>query len=78
MPRKEQPRVIEAVIKVTEVCNINCTYCYVFSRGDESHKRHDKCMKADTVDYADVLDNERVWRVWLTFASRYRRLWVPW
>lgn len=50
MPRKEQPRVIEAVIKVTEVCNINCTYCYVFNRGDESFKRHDKYMKADTVE----------------------------
>ena len=29
---------IEAVIKVAERCNINCSYCYVFNKGDESFK----------------------------------------
>jgi len=56
MPSSIQPRVIEAVVKVTEVCNINCTYCYVFNRGDESYKLHDKYMKPETVSQlADFL-----------------------
>jgi len=29
---------IEAVIKVAERCNINCSYCYVFNKGDESFR----------------------------------------
>ena len=40
---------IEAVVKITERCNINCTYCYVFNKGDESYKTHDSVMKEDTV-----------------------------
>jgi len=29
---------IEAVIKVAERCNINCSYCYVFNKGNETYK----------------------------------------
>ncbi len=49
MSRHALKRTIEAVIKVTERCNINCTYCYVFNKGDESYKLHDPYMKQDTV-----------------------------
>ena len=31
---------IEAIIKVTERCNINCSYCYFFNGGDEDYKKH--------------------------------------
>ena len=49
-------RTIEAVIKVTERCNIDCTYCYVFNMGDESYKKHPPLMKSQTVeDLADFL-----------------------
>ena len=31
---------IEAVVKITERCNIDCTYCYVFNKGDDSFEFH--------------------------------------
>lgn len=49
MPQ-ENSRIIEAVIKVTERCNINCKYCYVFNKGDESYKQHDIYMKPETIE----------------------------
>lgn len=43
---------IEVVLKITERCNIDCTYCYVFNRGDESYKLHPPYMSIETA--ADV------------------------
>lgn len=31
---------LQVVIKLTERCNINCSYCYVFHKGEESYKDH--------------------------------------
>jgi uncharacterized protein len=31
----EQSDTIEVILKVTERCNINCTYCYMFNKGNE-------------------------------------------
>ena len=31
---------LQVVIKLTERCNINCSYCYVFHKGEESYKEH--------------------------------------
>jgi uncharacterized protein len=50
MPEMKQPRTIEAVVKVTERCNINCSYCYVFNKGDESYKSHPPYMPHDVVE----------------------------
>ena len=33
-------RQIEAVIKIAERCNINCSYCYMFNRGNEEYLEH--------------------------------------
>jgi uncharacterized protein len=49
MPQ-DNSKVIEVVLKVTERCNINCTYCYVFNKGDESYKQHDRVIKTETVE----------------------------
>lgn len=35
------------VVKVTEVCNIACTYCYMFRGGDTSFQRKPKFMSLD-------------------------------
>jgi uncharacterized protein len=31
---------LHVILKVTERCNIDCTYCYVFHKGDTSYLRH--------------------------------------
>jgi hypothetical protein len=35
-------RHVEVVLKVAERCNIDCTYCYMFNKGDESFRRKPK------------------------------------
>lgn len=44
-------RTIEVVVKVTERCNINCSYCYVFNKGDIAFKAHPPYMTFDTVTH---------------------------
>jgi uncharacterized protein len=43
-------KTIEVVVKVTERCNIDCTYCYVFNRGDGSYKEHPPYMTSEVVE----------------------------
>lgn len=40
---------IEAVVKITERCNINCSYCYVFNKGDDAYVSHPPLMSLETV-----------------------------
>jgi uncharacterized protein len=42
-----KPR-LEIILKVTEVCNLNCSYCYFFNGPDDSFKFHPKQMSVDT------------------------------
>lgn len=42
-------RRIEAVIKVTERCNINCTYCYVFNKGNDDFESRPVYLKGETI-----------------------------
>ncbi len=37
---------LQVVLKVSERCNIACTYCYFFFRGDQSHKDHSAVLSA--------------------------------
>lgn len=39
---------LEVVLKATERCNINCTYCYVFNKGNDSYLSKPKRMSART------------------------------
>lgn len=41
---------IEAVIKVTERCNINCDYCYVYHKGNTDFEMRPPLMKADVFE----------------------------
>jgi len=41
---------LEIVLKITERCNIDCTYCYVFNKGDTSYKNNPPVIKKSTLD----------------------------
>lgn len=41
---------IEAVVKLTEVCNINCSYCYMFNGGNEEYLARPAYMREATVE----------------------------
>lgn len=47
------------VVKIASRCNINCTYCYMFNKGDETFKSQPKVMDDKTVDalLANVLQH---------------------
>ncbi|WP_264535620.1 radical SAM protein [Flavobacterium sp. N1736] len=38
------------VIKVASLCNLNCTYCYVYNMGDTSYKRQPKFMSQEVIE----------------------------
>jgi uncharacterized protein len=37
------------VLKVASRCNLNCTYCYVYNKGNDNYKLQPKIMKKETV-----------------------------
>lgn len=37
------------VVKVASRCNLNCTYCYVYNKGDDSYLKQPKIMDSKTV-----------------------------
>lgn len=45
------------VVKVASLCNLNCSYCYVYNKGDESYKLQPKIMSLKTVKM--LLENVR-------------------
>ncbi len=40
---------LEIILKIVEVCNINCSYCYFFNGIDDSFKKHPPYIKQNTV-----------------------------
>ena len=38
------------VLKLTERCNINCSYCYMFNMGDKTYKKRPACIPLEVVD----------------------------
>jgi uncharacterized protein len=48
---KLAPRCSTAVIKIASRCNLNCTYCYMYSMGDSSYLRQPKVMTRDIIDF---------------------------
>lgn len=60
-PRRDQrtpPDSLAFVFKISERCNLACSYCYFFFSGDESYKTHPPFVRPETVDalVAFVLD----------------------
>jgi uncharacterized protein len=39
------------VVKIASRCNLNCGYCYIYNKGDESFKGQPKFLSESTVDY---------------------------
>ena len=37
----------EVIVKITERCNINCTYCYFFNKDDKGYERHPKYISME-------------------------------
>jgi uncharacterized protein len=63
---------LEVILKVTERCNIACTYCYFFFAGNDSHAEHPSLLKRDvflsTVDFlANALEEHRLDRIQVDF-----------
>jgi uncharacterized protein len=46
--RAEQWRRVEVILKIAEVCNLNCSYCYFFHGGDNSFEEHPNFMSPAT------------------------------
>ncbi len=40
---------LEAVLKISERCNLNCSYCYMFNMNNQSYKQHPKKMSINTM-----------------------------
>jgi uncharacterized protein len=43
-------RNIEAILKITERCNINCNYCYFFNMHNKDFEKHPPLISRDTVE----------------------------
>lgn len=41
---------LEVILKITERCNIDCTYCYFFHGEDQSFRWHPTSMAMETID----------------------------
>jgi uncharacterized protein len=42
------PKKLEVIVKITERCNINCTYCYMFNKGNDEYKSRPAYMSEET------------------------------
>lgn len=50
VPARRRGRALNIVLKVTERCNLACTYCYFFFQGDQSWQKHTPVLKAPVID----------------------------
>src|SRR6185503_9512775 len=45
-----EPRFTSAVLKLTAVCNLDCSYCYMFNQSDQTFRRVPAMMTSETAD----------------------------
>jgi uncharacterized protein len=41
---------IHAILKISERCNLRCTYCYFFFGGDNSYEKHSPIIRKETIE----------------------------
>jgi uncharacterized protein len=39
------------VVKIASLCNLNCSYCYMYNKGDDSYKKQPKYLSHDTITH---------------------------
>ena len=49
MKTHQQQRIRGLVVKVASRCNLNCSYCYVYNKGDTTYQRQPRFMSDQTV-----------------------------
>lgn len=42
---------IALVVKVASRCNLNCTYCYMYNKGDDTYLKQPKFMSIETIEH---------------------------
>lgn len=47
------------IVKLASRCNINCTYCYMYNRGDDTYQDQPKIMTSQTIDL--ILEGVRMY-----------------
>lgn len=58
MDQDSGPPITEFILKIAELCNISCDYCYMYEGADKSFKNKPKQMHLATVDaFAEMLAN---------------------
>ena len=49
MQQRTEPHLDWAVLKIAQRCNLNCTYCYVYNRGDDSWQRRPPLISDEVI-----------------------------
>lgn len=51
---------LHIVLKISERCNLACSYCYFFFGGDESYKKHPPLIKENTLHSLNIFINQAI------------------
>ena len=44
------PFINTLVVKIASRCNLNCTYCYMYNKGDTTYLKQPKVISNDIID----------------------------
>jgi len=45
-----ETKIHSVVVKVAELCNLNCSYCYMYNHRDTSYKTRPKIMSENVLE----------------------------
>lgn len=61
--------ILQAVLKVSERCNISCTYCYFFNGADNSYSDHSAIISESSVDEVCLFLRQQIEELDLTYVT---------